>query len=327
MIMDIGVDVGNFDVKTQHCTSPSGYTATSTKPELSHDHLGYNGKYYIPALDVRMEYIADKTRDDQALVLALFGIAKEIIYQIKTRIHKDSNNRGMKITTSMMQARIDQVTEITLGVGLPVGDYDSMATSLKEYYKEKMGNGITFTYDGFTFNLKARKVEVYPQDILPIITNEQSELAKRKRYVIVGIGGQTVDVTPIINNIPDVQRCYSDTEGIRVFCSKAIDALKRLKYSVNEGSIIDILRGEPADLLSEEALNAINETAQDHANQILKACSGRNISFDEYPVVFFGGGALLLRKFLEANPSLRRYEFIEDVNGNAKCYADFTRVH
>ena len=75
--------------------------------------------------------------------------------------------------------------------------------------------------------------------------------------------------------------------------------------------------------ISDEVIAMIHEGAKQRTEELLGICPTRNINYIEYPAVFFGGGALLLRKYIEENKQPRVYEFIEDVNGNAKAYADF----
>ena len=118
----VGVDVGNYDTKTQNCAIPSGYSEYSVKPEIAVNILEYDGKFYVPDISERMPYMADKTIDNRCLILTLLGIANEIIYCAKIKDKKH------------IQQQIDQIREIKLGVGLPPGHFSNQKEHLEEYY-------------------------------------------------------------------------------------------------------------------------------------------------------------------------------------------------
>ena len=79
----LGIDVGNYDTKSQHTTTPSGYDGpTPEKPLLAEEYLCYNGQYYV-STTTRFAYEKDKTRNERALILTLFAIANEIEFAVK----------------------------------------------------------------------------------------------------------------------------------------------------------------------------------------------------------------------------------------------------
>ena len=71
-------------------------------------------------------------------------------------------------------------------------------------------------------------------------------------------------------------------------------------------------------------ITAIKEQAQLHTDKILNYCQmSRSIKFADTPIVFFGGGSLLLRPYIEKFSGLKVFEFVENVNGNAVYYAKY----
>ena len=320
MHLSIGVDVGNYDTKTQHTVTPSGYSVNSTKPLLEKQPLFYNGLYYTPSRK-RIEYAKDKTENDQCLILTLLGIAKEVEWAAKENASHSVDNVS---TTERLQSFVNGITSVSIGVGLPVGDFSALEPKTKAYYQDKFARGIYFKYGDVEYQLPFRSLKVFPQDVLPVCANPDCEIAMEyPKYVIIGVGGQTVDIIPIVDGSPDVERCTSSRRGIRNMFSEIIDRLDAAYgVTVEEGTINDVLLGRKTPL-PDNICDTIRDEARKRANELLGICATKNISYMEYPVVFFGGGALLLRPFLEENKQLITYRFVEDINGNAKSYADF----
>lgn len=315
MKFKVGIDVGNYDTKTQHTRIPSGYAIYDVVPTLASEYLKYGNKYYAPT-PTRFEYVKDKTETDQALILTLFGIAKEIMYGIKQKIGEDASDEAI-------QTAIRDVHEVAIGVGLPVGDITKYKDKTLNYYKEKLGKGpVKFNYCGFYFDFNLVTCSLFPQDLLPVMANPNCQIAKSyHKYLVIGIGGQTADLIPVNINGPDPSSCVSLRMGVRRMFSDIISKVEtNFGTSIGEDTVEDVLAGEPT-ILPEEIEVAIRQAAKDHANRIINSCVQRGYNFSEYPVVFFGGGGLLLRPYLENNSQLIKYEFLPDVYGNAKFYA------
>ncbi len=314
MSFRIGIDVGNSDTKTQNTSTPSGFVKYSVKPALAKEYLKYNDAYYAPTIN-RFEYIKDKTESDHALILTLFGIAKEIVY---------TGYREGNVTKGKMQEYINGIKDISIGVGLPVGDFTKLKDKTNEYYIDKLGNKeIKFEYSDYNFNLVLNKCMTFPQDILPVAANKDCVIAgKFRKYLIIGIGGQTVDVVPVSEGVPIAEMCTSLRLGSRKMFTDIISYLD-INYgiTVGEDTVESVIRDEPT-VMSDDMKEAIWSLAQTHAEKIINACTQKGFNFIEYPVVYYGGGCMLLKRFLEQIPAVQKFEFIDDVNANAKYYAE-----
>ncbi|MBR6327423.1 MAG: hypothetical protein IKR60_00920, partial [Alphaproteobacteria bacterium] len=164
------------------------------KPEIAKNILEYNGKYYVTNIDKRLAYKIDKTENDQCLILTLFSIAEEILYTLR---------RDYKMKYA--QEEINSIKEIKLGVGLPPGHFNNYVRKLNKYYTEKMGEGISFKYCNYSFNFKLSKIRIFPQDFIAFFKNKMIDIPKDyDNYYIIGIGGGTVDIIPIVKKLPDV---------------------------------------------------------------------------------------------------------------------------
>ena len=317
MSFRIGIDIGNFDTKTQHTNTPSGYVQYSVKPALAKEYLKYKGNYYAPTVN-RFEYVKDKTENERALILSLFAIAKEIMFKAK----QDGCTNDAQI-----QDYIKNIGSISIGVGLPVGDFTKLKDKTNDYYISNLGiDRIEFNYLGYDYKLTLEKCTTFPQDLLPVAANRDCMIAQKyKKYLIIGIGGQTVDLIPVIEGIPVAEMCSSLRLGVRKMFTDIINYLD-INYgiSLGEDTIESVIKKDPT-ALSDDMKNSVYVQADMHAKKIINACVQKGFNFIEYPVVYYGGGCLLLKEYLESIKDVSVYEFLDDVNANAKFYAEKIR--
>ena len=308
--INIGVDVGNYDTKTSHCTIPSGYRKYTSKPEIATKILSYKGAYYVPEISERKPYVVDKTQDDQCLILTLFGIAEELIF-----IAKETRSQNS------IQEEIRKMNQIKLGVGLPPGHFNAYSSKTLEYYKEKFHETVEFTYKNFDFSFSVDTIRLFPQDFVAVYKNQHCQTAKKKRYYIVGIGGGTTDVIPVIGGQPDVNNCFSLQLGTRVMYRKiSADIQRQYGEMLDESLVEDVLRGDET-ILPEEYTEQIKLGAKEHFEGIINGCIQQGVKLSLYPVVFYGGGCLLLRDQITSSRQLKNPEILGDINANAKAYA------
>ena len=305
----LGVDVGNYDTKTQNCTVASGYKKYDTKPEIATKILSYKGAYYVPDINERMPYVADKTQNDQCLILTLFGIAEELI-----SVAREANPKAI-------QEELNKYDHIKLGLGLPPGHFNALSKKTLDYYHEKLDGKIEFSYKKYNFAFEVDAIRLFPQDFVAVYKNQACETAKKKRYYIVGIGGGTVDVVPVLNGQPDVNNCFSLEMGTRVMYRKiCADVQRQFGEMLDESLVEDVLRGEDT-VLPQKMKEVIIDDAKEHFDNIVNGCIQQGVKLSLYPTVFFGGGCLLLKNYIENDDKLTEAEIISDVHANAKAYA------
>lgn len=323
----VGVDVGNYDTKSQNTITPSGYTDYISKPLMASEMLFYNGKYYVPSLEERLPYVMNKTQNDQALILTLFGIAKEILYYFR----ENPNYKGKIQSTAQLQEEVNNIETISLGVGLPPGHLDSLSEDTERYYLDTMGNGIKFSYKDnklkdavIEFNFKLNNFKIFPQDFSAVLMNDKLTIPSSfSKYVVIGVGGYTVDIIPVIDRQSNVERCTSLNLGTRPMYESIMNKVQAgTGISISERSIEDVLFNRP-HILDDKVVNIIKDVAATHSSLIINRCHQTGIEFSENPIVFVGGGALLLRPFFESNELIKKCEFVDSVNGNAQHFAKF----
>lgn len=318
LTIDIGCDVGNYDTKTQMTTTPSSFAAFEIDQLVAEEALTFNGKYYIPTTE-RDNQEKDKTASDHALVMTLFGIAKEIISQVA---HEGE-------LASSIQRKVDSVRHIRLGVGLPVGFFSELAAKTHRYYAQTFENGACFGYKGkmtggnyVYFNLLVDKIGVYPQDVIGTIRNPNLNIPRiAEDYYIIGIGGGTLDLIPMMGGGPQVQRCVSLAMGTTEMYKVIGSRLQQNGYGEKEFKIIEnVLLGKPT-FISDTERRMILEETKTYADKIINNLQNRGLKLNDYPSVFIGGGALLLRRYFEESGAFVKTEFVENVRENAVCYA------
>lgn len=310
----LGIDVGNSETKSENTTFISGYDGPFTnKPMMANTVLSYNGKYYTPSIS-QLFYLKDKTNDERAIVLTMISIAKELI----ARFEKKEGS-----THESIQDGIKQIAEIGLGVGLPVAHYKTAyIENLIKYYESYMGNGISFEYDGYTFSFVMKLCKVYPQGGAAVFSRSCKFSKEYSTFYVIDIGGYTVDVALFKNGVPCKDRISLDM-GIIIMFDEIVTRINMdCDIDIDYNVIQSVLNGEKT-ILKPDAVAIIHEMIEKHAANIINALRQKKIMFDSYPAIYFGGGSVLLKPILLANPLIRKETscFVSDTRANAKGYA------
>lgn len=306
----IGVDIGNYSTKTAKTLTPNGYEAYNTEPALVEDVLIYNGVYYAPT-SRRFPFVLDKRKNDQCLIMALFGVCKEIICELEEQ----------KIPKAMWQKKVSLINNVNIGLGLPPEHIQSLGKGTHEYFDEKMGKGIEVTYKGINFKFKMNRCAVYPQGIVTVLGNKECAIANDyETYIIIDIGGFTADIIQIDEDEPVYSECLSLEYGVNVMFSNIAKKIKKEMGVHIDNLMVESVLLNKKSILEENVVSEIRKGAEKHVTTLLNQCREIGIDFRVKPCVFVGGGSLLLRSFIESNSMLSVYEFISDVFSNAKFF-------
>ena len=311
----VGIDVGNFDTKSQHTTLPSGYDGPySAKPLLAQDCLCLNDQFYSLTPE-RLYYMQDKTQDERCIVLTLFSIAREIIF----RITKNKEN----MDPQAIQEGINKIEHISLGAGLPIAHYrKNDIERLIRYYNQYMASGIHFQYNDYQFSFTMDNCMIYPQGGAAAACISPSSLSQYRIYYIFDIGGYTVDVAQFMSGTPQKDVRSLDL-GIIILYDGIIEKLfKDYDIQADYNVIEDVLCERP-HVLGDVAEKVIKDMALRHATKILSALRQAKVAFTSYPCIFVGGGSIVLKKYILDSSMIRRdiIYFSADTRANAKGYA------
>ena len=144
--MEIAIDTGNKQVKTDHSISISGVVPQNTIPATARpeDYIRYRGRYYT-LTNKRQEYLRDKSETERYFVLAMMGIAKELDY-------KENHNE--------IAYDPDKTYYITMLGGLPPAHMEDarLKDNFKAYFKTSDAQYVW--YKGRTWRVKITKVYV-----------------------------------------------------------------------------------------------------------------------------------------------------------------------
>lgn len=293
--MVIGIDNGNANTKTVHTTFTSGITKHDLKPPMADEVIKFDNKFYTLS-SKRNTYTRDKTNNENCFILTLFAIAKEVLED----------------------GKFEPEMDIDLAVGLPPEHYSLLKDKFGNYFKS-FGRHIEYEYNERYFSININSVMVFPQAFSAVVS-KPSNLKNYSRTYIVDIGGYTTDVLLLSNGKPDLSYCRSLELGI-ITMNNAIKGRVSTAYDIQieEEHIYDVLTDRQT-ILSPEIQNFIKENASKHAENILDNLREQGIDLKASPAIFAGGGALLLRPYLESSKKTQLIEFLPDISANAVGY-------
>lgn len=299
--MLIAIDHGNKQIKTINCEPfTSGLLESDTQP-FGKDVLMYRGKYY-QITDQRIPYRKDKTEDERFFILSLFAIAGEI-------------EQRNCFTPGVM--RID------LAVGLPPAYYGTHYKSFSSYFKDR--GTVNFAYKGKSYSIFIDKVACYPQSYAAALIMFK-ELQTIPRALVLDIGGMTADYLQIKYGQGDLSVCDSLENGvIRLY--NRIESKVRAEQDIllTEQEIDAILMGDKVQIPFGVA-DIVERLAQEFIADLLSALRERQLELKSGPVIFVGGGSILLRKQIQRSGKVTNPLFVEDIRANAKGYEMLYRL-
>ena len=293
--MLIAIDHGNKQIKTINCEPfTSGLLESDTQP-FGKDILMYKGKYY-QVTDQRIPYRKDKTEDERFFILTLFAIAREIEEQ--GFFHPG-------------------VMRVQLAVGLPPAYYGTHYQSFIRYFLDR--GTVSFSYRGKTYSILIDNVGCYPQSYAAALTMFQT-LSTIPKALVLDIGGMTADYLQIKYGEGDLSVCDSLENGvIRLY--NRIESKVRAEQDIllTEREIDAILLGTEVQVPFGVAA-VVDRLAQEFIADLLSALRERQLELKSGPVIFVGGGSILLRKQIQKSGKVSNPLFVEDIRANAKGY-------
>ena len=292
--MLLSVDHGNYAIKTPFFRFVSGLSEHTSCPPLADELLEYGGRFWTLS-GKRISYMRDKTQDDRFFILTLFAIARELV-----RTGSSS-----------------PLSQIDLAVGLPPEHYGVLKDRFANYFRRK--DPIRFVYHDRPYMIAINHVLVFPQAYAAVIPNSDLVI-KTARLFLVDIGGYTTDVLLLRYGKPDLQFCRSLESGIITMNNEIIRKVNSLHdLLIDDEHISAVLSGQDT-ILPSEVQKTITDATHLHANNILNQLRELQIDLRSNPVVFIGGGSLLLKPFIVNSPLVAKAEFIDSPSANAQGY-------
>lgn len=299
--MLIAMDHGNKQMKLVR-SEPfiSGLLESEARP-FGADVLKYREKYYQIS-DQRIPYRRDKTEDDRFFILTLFGIANEI-------------EAAGAYTSGIMR--------VQLAVGLPPAHYGTQNGAFTRYFA---GRGVvSFTYHDRHYSVCIDDVACYPQSYAAAASILQT-LTTVPLALVVDIGGYTMDYIRIKKGRGDFASCDSLENGVIMLYNKIISKVRAAQdILLSEEDIDAILSGQSIQGL-QEVIPTVERCAQEFVTDLLSALRERQLELRTAPVVFVGGGSILLKRHILKSGKVAHPMFVEDIRANAKGYETLYRL-
>ena len=290
----IGIDHGWSNIKTVSHVFVTGVKEITTEPAFSDGVLLYEGRYYKIG-GSRQEVRDTKTEDNTFYLLTLAAVAKEL------------RRRGLN------EARV------FLAVGLPLTRFGSEKTDFVKYLADK--KDVKFVFEDIKYHINIENIAVFPQCYAAVADRLQGF---GKKTLIVDIGSWTIDIMPVLNKVPDESKCVTIPKGL-ITCMRTINeqCVRQLNGELDESYIEGIMRTGKCEIdrkYYEIAKTEIEAFCERVYNSIREY--GYNLSTT--PIVFVGGGAVVMKNFgglLQSNIS-----YITDVKANAKGYEQLAHM-
>ena len=183
----IGIDHGYAAMKTAHCSFPTGLVAYTHEP-YSNDHvLEYDGQFYVIGSE-RQGLQKDKTATEDYYLLTLAAIAMEL------------------------EARkLPGEAKVTLAAGLPLTSFGRDKKTFRQYLLRD-SKPLDFRYEGRPYRITIKDVQLFPQGYSAVIW--QPELLEQPSAIVADIGGWTVDLMEVDNQVPNAATCRSLELGV-----------------------------------------------------------------------------------------------------------------
>lgn len=291
----IPIDHGNRNMKTEQKIFTSGLMDSECRPPLG-EYLIYNNRYYS-LTEQRIPYMRDKTLDDRFFILTLFGIAMEAAERL--------------VIQGNMTLQVD------LPIGLPPKHYGSLYRKFEDYFRDR-GKQF-FTYKDRQYEMEINRVVAFPQDYAAAMTIF-SKINQYSKVITADIGGFTLDYLLIRNGKPDLSVCDSLEKGVITLYNNVISRINA-EYDIllEEADVDCIIKGKKTDY-AKNIVYIVQNMVITYVDDILGTLRERGLDLKSGCVVFIGGGAQLLRSYLESSDKVGKCIFIEDICANAKGY-------
>lgn len=216
-----------------------------------------------------------------------------------------------------------ELHRIQLAVGLPPAHFGAQAEKFASYFQ---GRGLVeFMYRDRHYAISIEDVACYPQAYAAAATMLHTLLDDPKA-VVLDIGGFTADYLLLKNGKADLASCDSLENGVILLYNKIRSrGNAELDLLLDESDMDAILSGKltqyPAD-----AVQLVERLAQEFVNDLFSTLRERMLDLRYCRAVFVGGGAILLRRQIEASGKVGMPLFVTNINANAAGFEYLYRL-
>lgn len=290
----IGIDHGYGYMKTANHEFRTGIKEFKNEPPIMQRVVKYNDRYYSVG-GTRQNVRLTKWQDENYWIMTLAAIAEEL--------------------------REETRCEVILAVGLPLTRFGAEKQDFQRYLKRE--GVIDFQYQKTTYSITIKDVMVFPQGY-SAIANKIDTLSGMR--VICDVGSWTIDVLPLENGIPNMNRITSLDMGVIKAMNNINEELRReLGGEVEETVLQDIMLGKDVKL-SFKYMENIKSGLTEYATEVLLKLKELGFNTDTTPFIFTGGGSSLIKRYGSGSYDSDMTSFMEDIHENAKGYEKLAKV-
>ena len=267
------------------------------KPARGEQYLQYEGKYYTLS-EQRIPYQRDKTLDFRFFILTLFAIVMEL--EGKDKIQPED------------------VVQIQLPIGLPPKHFAELYEKYEAFFRAE-GKVLDLNFNGNIYHICIQEVRAFVQDFAAMMIIGQ-DIMQVPKAVGIDIGGFTTDYLLMRKGKPDMGYCDSLEKGVITMYNQIISSVNSEYDMLLEDTDIDSILAGNTQYYDDSVVHMTESMVHDFVTDLLNSIRERGIDTKTSYTVFIGGGAVLLKQFLEKSDRLGKYLFIEDLKANAKGY-------
>ena len=289
----IGIDHGYAAMKTAHCSFPTGLVAYTHEPYSSDHVLEYGGQFHVIGSG-RQALQKDKTATEDYYLLTLAAIAMELEVR-----------------------KLPGEAEVILATGLPLTSFGRDKKAFRQYLLRD-GKPLDFRYEGRPYRITIKDVQLFPQGYSAVIW--QPELLEQPSVIVADIGGWTVDLVEVDNQVPNAATCRSLELGVIRCLNEISEQLRRtLGLSLTNTQIESVMRGATTTL-PREAKELIQRETEQYISRLLSAIQECGMDYRAMPMVVLGGGASILARHVSPSAGLCGLFTLEDDKRNAQGF-------
>lgn len=310
----LGVDMGNFNMKTASQCFPSAYVELTGNGNSYAHCLRYEGRDYALG-GKRVAQRDDKTAmNEDFLILTLFAIAMELEH------------------SGFQHGSFD----VYLSTALPPAYLNNreMRGSLKQFFRRQAD----FQYNGHRYKINIVKVYVCPQGIAaayaPVLTNRMRELAaaggldpktaapidlllKEPIAILADIGGGTADPVVLQYGIPQPFEDENPARGVIWTYNRIRSEIKaKSGVDLSEEAVNMFLTGENVRITAKAAAIIRDHMAR-YANRVFMELREKGLPFSAAYTIVQGGGAEMVREVWSGLGDFAALDFLTELKATA----------
>lgn len=296
----IGVDHGNRVIKgiSGNCKSRylSGIIQQEFEPLSKNNLLIYNNTYFTIG-ENRINLKFNKTETDDFFLLTLPSIAETF---------KEEGGRS---------------GNVILGVGLPLSAFN-LKEEFKNYFIRDL---VRFNYEGVEYCVNIKDTYVFPQSYSAFLTN-LSEYKDISQVIVFDWGSATIDLIVVEHGRLITSSAICLNSGLIYLYKEIQQLLIKRNIKISENQIEEIIKGDAPIFLNKEIQEIILEKTRKYVERVISEVRENNSNLDLQinPVLFVGGGATLLEKYINEVKGVSICGYLDEYS-NAKGYEILAR--